>query len=444
MSFNTILNKIEETDDEYNREKFLEKKVKNKPALVYKDVNVNEGDFMKKRKYENREVKTQKYRLSKKQRRLQEGENTLGSFLTKEDKQSLFLIEEKVGKKNKIKKENTKQNNNNLTEKVDLKTTINNNNEIIVKGLRKKRINKYKKAIYRYRYQKKKFILDNVMKLEENKKEEGAGNINSDKSNLPQGEDEIKMSVEEIKQNINLNQETNVKPTPSTQSLDVFNVNGSSVNNTKYTNNNISNNHAYSNSIPEVNKYNYNNMYFPSYCNYMNPYYYPMQQHSNYSYPSYLNYYNNFTQPSISFYNPNDTNYSKPFYGNKTDNFYQKPYTSYLNQSQNNKKPYTSFFNKDEIPNTQQTSYKESSINPSFNGNNAFSNIPSFYVPQVGNYQNTTFQKAPKKRKKKAFKPNKVDLINPHSVIGTTSGKEIKQPFIFEQKLNEEYKTMFI
>jgi hypothetical protein len=439
MSFNTILNKIEETDDEYNREKFLEKKVKSKPALVYSDVNMNEGDFMKKRKYENREVKTQKFRLSKKQRRLQEGENTLASFLTKEDKQSLFLIEEKVSKKHKIKKEETKQNNNNLTEKVDLKTTINNNNEIVVKGLRKKRINKYKKAIYRYRYQKKKFILDNVMKLEENK-QEGAGNINTVISKDIQGEEEKKMSVDEIKQTINLNQETNVKPTPSTQSHDVLNVNGSTVNNTKYTNNNsINKNNAYSNHIPQINKYNYNNMYIPSYSNYMYPYYYPMQQHSNYSYPSYMNYYNNFTQPLISFYNPNETNYNNPFYATKTDNFNQKPNIPHLTQCHNNKRPYTSFFNKEEIPNNKHTSFKESSNNPSFNGNNAFSNTPSYCGPHIANYQNTTFQKAHKKRKKKAFKPNKADLINPHCIIGTNLGKDIKQPFLFEQKLNEKY-----
>jgi hypothetical protein len=67
-----------------------------KGIIVDKGINMDIGDKLKQLKYSIDDVVEKKLRLSKKQRRLQQAENTLASFLSKEDKQSLF------GRKNTI------------------------------------------------------------------------------------------------------------------------------------------------------------------------------------------------------------------------------------------------------------------------------------------------------------------------------------------------------
>ncbi len=77
---------------------------------------VNKGDRLKNLKYAEDEIKIKKSRLSRKQRRLQEAENTLASFLSKEDKFNLFNNDEGLNRVNSnlsISSRNNNFNNNN-------------------------------------------------------------------------------------------------------------------------------------------------------------------------------------------------------------------------------------------------------------------------------------------------------------------------------------------
>jgi hypothetical protein len=62
----------------------------------FEHFNIDEGDKMKILKHSVNQVVDKKNRLSRKQRRIQQAENTLASFLSKEDKKSLF------GRKNTV------------------------------------------------------------------------------------------------------------------------------------------------------------------------------------------------------------------------------------------------------------------------------------------------------------------------------------------------------
>lgn len=74
---------------------------------------LNKGDRLKNLKYAEDEINIKKTRLSRKQKKLQEAENTLASFLSKEDKFNLFNNDDGLNKLNRNISNNTKSNNNN-------------------------------------------------------------------------------------------------------------------------------------------------------------------------------------------------------------------------------------------------------------------------------------------------------------------------------------------
>jgi len=172
------------------------------------------GDKLKLLKYSVNDVKQKKNKLSRKQRRLQEGENTLASFLSREDKsfftsnkneESLRRNSSKINQNsssfgysdsNKIilsSNNNTgmglnpgeKSSNNLINNSLNNLSSINNtssnviliprghsNNDILgnnknleMLGKKKKRISKFKKAVYKYRFQKKQFIFNKLFNL---------------------------------------------------------------------------------------------------------------------------------------------------------------------------------------------------------------------------------------------------------------------------------------
>jgi hypothetical protein len=84
----------------------------------------NKGDRLKNLKYAEEEIKIKKSRLSRKQRRLQEAENTLASFLSKEDKFNLFNNDEGLNRINSNISVGSKNNNNNF---INLHSSSSNN-----------------------------------------------------------------------------------------------------------------------------------------------------------------------------------------------------------------------------------------------------------------------------------------------------------------------------
>jgi hypothetical protein len=182
-------------------------------------LNPKVGNDLKLLKYSVNEIQSKNLRLSKKQRKLQEAENTLASFMSKEDK-SYLNSEDSYS--NKIFKKSSSINNMNFSASANLSSNSNNNfnsssnlydkdkemastfaNIIHIKGndnlkskdieflgKKKKRINKYKKAVYKYRFKKKQFIFNSLFNLEEN-------------SNNKSEAVDTKEVVEPVKQNIN-------------------------------------------------------------------------------------------------------------------------------------------------------------------------------------------------------------------------------------------------
>lgn len=94
------LNQANNTSIKNNEEKIQKDNIKknfNSPNASQNNYSMSsfaklfkEGDRLKNLKYAADEIKIKKNRLSRKQRRLQEAENTLASFLSKEDKFNLF------------------------------------------------------------------------------------------------------------------------------------------------------------------------------------------------------------------------------------------------------------------------------------------------------------------------------------------------------------------
>jgi len=84
----------------------------------------NKGDRLKNLKYAEEEIKIKKSRLSRKQRRLQEAENTLASFLSKEDKFNLFNNDDGLNRINSNISVGSKNNNNNF---INLHSSSSNN-----------------------------------------------------------------------------------------------------------------------------------------------------------------------------------------------------------------------------------------------------------------------------------------------------------------------------
>jgi hypothetical protein len=170
-----VLRQIKEEKEDKKDELGEQSIIGLRAPVIEKTNNKDIGDKLKQLKYSIDEVVEKGVRLSRKQRRLQQAENTLGSFMSKEDKASLF------GRKNTMSSFGCRS-----PEREFLKTSskiidcsLNDNNiqqiptnnyktEAEFLGKKKKRINKYKKAVYRYRLIKKKFIVENLLKAEEN------------------------------------------------------------------------------------------------------------------------------------------------------------------------------------------------------------------------------------------------------------------------------------
>ena len=338
--------------------------------------------------------------------------------MTKEEKNSLFRIEEKPKKKLKIKQHETDVKQSNITQKLEKTTNINNNNnDITLKGKRKKRINKYKKAIYRYRYQKKKFILENVLNFQENQPELEINIKENYISNKEQTNNTP--SIEEIKQTINLNPETNkisssneINKGQNNSSLKLENGGQNKINYIKKEFSNVYNN---------MNGNFNGNMLAPSYNN-MN--YYPFPFHSANIFPpqNNINYYTNFIHSPVNFIN------------SKFSGFPSYYYPQYQNQINYDNKivraPFLNY-NYSEIPLqnyiTNPTQYYQGPLN-----------ARNYIVPNTIIEDKKKFLKAIKKKNKKNIKPNKNQITNVNLLQNNQINRSDNKLFLFEQKLNEE------
>jgi hypothetical protein len=208
-SLKTVLKKIKEEKHKNDQTETKEKHVQiNIPNSNNTNSNVpipsEIGDKLKLLKYGVNEIHQKKDRLSRKQRKLQEAENTLASFLSREDKShykedsgSNLIFNRQNSFKNinmnsNISGHSTGQNENKLIptnssgnviliKKGDSKEGLATTGEVL--GKKRKRINKFKKAVYKYRFLKKQFIFNNLFQMEN----QGAKN-----------EDEIKIQDTEI------------------------------------------------------------------------------------------------------------------------------------------------------------------------------------------------------------------------------------------------------
>lgn len=407
----TVLKKIKEEPRENGEEVKTQKdKDAEKKTGEKKDTKVeNVGDKYKTLKYSVGGVEQKKIKLSRKQRKLQEAENTLASFLSKEDKYHIsrnnyeevgqnysnnyqsynngstassqnankfYFKKNSFGSNNNYRKGSFSNNSSNITSgNNDKFQQLNNSGNVIMIGplagnypnnltgiktsnkpgtnlemigKKRKRLNKFKKAVYKYRFQKKQFIVNNLFninnenqeadeqdKIEENNKEGGkeeekeidAGIIQeTDKFSLKLEDippnDENNKILEEMKHNDNLNippedisknnpdEEKVVADSSIPKNSKLINekkaqtVISNSQENEKYSytqnHRNFYNYYNYMNYNPNMNQtlnYNYHlpynippNAYYPPF-HYPNGYYYPYYNIPSYSFPIKSEYY---------------------------------------------------------------------------------------------------------------------------------------------------------
>lgn len=191
-SVKTVLKKIKEEKHLYDSSEPTDKYVqKNIPNSSNTNSNIQLpseiGDKLKLLKYGVNEIHQKKDRLSRKQRKLQEAENTLASFLSKEDKSHYkddsvsnlnfnrqnscknVIMNPNISGQSVAYNENKLMSTNSsgnfiLIKKGDSKVGLATTGEIL--GKKRKRINKFKKAVYKYRFLKKQFIFNNLFQMQ--------------------------------------------------------------------------------------------------------------------------------------------------------------------------------------------------------------------------------------------------------------------------------------
>lgn len=191
-SVKTVLKKIKEekyiNDPSEPADKHFQKNIPNSSNTNSNIQLPSEiGDKLKLLKYGVNEIHQKKDRLSRKQRKLQEAENTLASFLSKEDKSH---YKDDSGSNLNFNRQNSCKNvimNSNISgqsvafNENKLMSTNSSGNFILIKkgdskvglattgeilGKKRKRINKFKKAVYKYRFLKKQFIFNNLFQMQ--------------------------------------------------------------------------------------------------------------------------------------------------------------------------------------------------------------------------------------------------------------------------------------
>lgn len=440
-------NKIEKND--YKADFLLNKKAKtNSEDIQFNKLPPNHrGNSLQMLKYSTGEITQRKLKLSRKQRKLQEAENTLGSFISKEEKGNFynnnsnkFLSYEgeynnynnnekyisSSSNMNSMNVNNTinqiiSSNNVNNVSNINVTNTVaykktDNNIKLALLGKKKKRINKFKKAVYKYRFKKKQFIFNNVFKLENEEK---------DKINTAQNDNQIILSTDInsetniSKEIINKNGELKLEIQEKKEVNDNINTTESNNNNNKpnfiekinfyakenkyfsSNNTNIPNSNVHPHNSPNNIPYTNNSLFYNSYnpiCNFQNNYYqYPYpSNYSQYYYPYYpMNMFNQ------QYYNNNEYNYNYPQYNRNIPSN-----SNYLNK-----------FNAKIIP-------KESVANKNVINRHVNKNLPPV--------QNQKQEKKKKKKKKKKNKTllNKFDMIDCKQIENLNKAE--KKGFLFE------------
>ena len=375
-------NHIVKDDKEYggSTQDFNKINFKTKSDYDYNLLNKNKlenhsGNSLQLLKYSTNEMPQKKIKLSRKQRKLQEAENTLASFLSKEEKNNLFnnnssnnynaskfMISEEgynnlysnsynekyltsslnlsgVNTTNNNNSNNANASNLNLNNTTVKKSDVNVNLNLL--GKKKKRINKFKKAVYKYRFKKKQFIFNNLFKLDDINEKETSVNNKDDNNKIHKVPENI--TVEEVRKteqisNDNLNlqlndlvqtkkdlicnkpnfiektnfysQNTDARVSNLNQSNNFTNLNSTySTANLNYTKDNqfLQNSYSYNNNPNSFYQYNNPYMYYPQ----LYYEYYPM----NFQYGQQPYYYNSFYNYYNSPYNnnPNSQGYYNKF-----------------------------------------------------------------------------------------------------------------------------------
>lgn len=381
-SVKTVLKKIKEekhiNDPSEPADKHVQKNIPNSSNTNSNIQLPSEiGDKLKLLKYGVNEIHQKKHRLSRKQRKLQEAENTLASFLSKEDKSH---YKDDSGSNLNFNRQNSCKNvimNSNISgqsvafNENKLMSTNSSGNFILIKkgdskvglattgeilGKKRKRINKFKKAVYKYRFLKKQFIFNNLFQMQnkENKIEKEIKVQVPEINNLPTVQEHIAYNdkleskekiKDEIKSDINVckleekqHNEISKEDIIIYKSLSTKEVQNYPLVTPTFSNNMIYN---YYNNIPQdqnteyrhytnnqyIYDHNYNfNQNFPmnSYIQYNNlsNENIPLNYYSNYGYPNYNGYscyvYNNnqniyqnyASDPSKSFFFENTKKHS--------------------------------------------------------------------------------------------------------------------------------------
>lgn len=178
---NFSLNELNSSNKELNKRKLSGNNQKQKKSSINRNIiptnrSLN-SDIMKSLKYSICDEET-KIRMSKKQRKIQYGESTLGSFMTYDDKMSI------INKDYKRKSKNTSNQiiNHNLINNINPKKKYV-AKDMRILGAKPKKLSRVKKAIYLSRLQKKNYLLLKILNNDIPSKTTEFNNVNNEDLN---------------------------------------------------------------------------------------------------------------------------------------------------------------------------------------------------------------------------------------------------------------------
>lgn len=204
---NISLNELNSSNKEFNKRKLSINQNQKKNSINKNIIPSNRSlnsDIMKSLKYSICDEET-KIRMSKKQRKIQYGESTLGSFMTYDDKMS--IINKDYKRKSKTSNNKNQIINNNLLNNINPKKKYV-AKDLRILGAKPKKLSRVKKAIYLSRLQKKNYLLLKILNNDIPPKATELNNVNNE-NNEDLNKDNINDKEKEIKEISNCNNNLN-------------------------------------------------------------------------------------------------------------------------------------------------------------------------------------------------------------------------------------------